>query len=154
LGGSRLSWFRQKRNSIAAVVGDGEFEFNIVGESHYQRVIESIVGGKTPDGAHKYCAALILPEPTNKYDKNAVVVTISQRTVGYLSRDDCKEFNMALKRAGYSYAACEALVVGGWRRRNGDEGHFGVKLNAISPFDLISPEDYWRARLKQEHLES
>jgi hypothetical protein len=127
------------------VVGDGEFEFPIVGESHYQRALESIVGGKTERGHEHVCAALLLPEPANPYDKNAVCVKIRQLTVGHLARDVAQDFALALRQRGFSRAAAEAMIVGGWRRRGGDEGHFGVKLNAITPFAFSDPADYLKS---------
>jgi len=32
------------------------------------------------------------------------------------------------------YAWCDAIIVGGWDRGNGDEGNFGVKLD-LAPVD-------------------
>jgi hypothetical protein len=111
-----------KTDRCGVVVGDGEFEFPIVGESHYQRALESIVGGKTERGHEHLCAALLLPEPANPYDKNAVCVKIRQLTVGHLARDVAQDFALALRQRGFSRAAAEAMIVGGWRRRGGDEG--------------------------------
>src|SRR6476646_10330341 len=62
--------------SRGALLGDGEFAFNIAGESHYQKEIASIVGGKTREGHKGYCAAVLSREPTNPHDRRAVVVTI------------------------------------------------------------------------------
>jgi len=129
--------------SRGALLGDGEFAFNIVGESHYQKEIASIVGGKTREGHKDYCAAVLSPEPTNPHDRKAVVVTIHNRTVGYLSRDDCDDFKRALERAGFTAAACEALICGGWLRSDNDQGDFGVKLNAVLPFRIVGPREYW-----------
>jgi hypothetical protein len=134
---------KQKTNSIGAVLGDGAFAFTIVGVSHYQNDISSIVRGKTEKGHKHYCAALLSPEPTNPDERKAIIVTIRNRTVGYLSRSHCDEFRNALQESGYPAAACEALICGGWRRSGYDEGDFDVKLNAILPFKIVGPSEYW-----------
>lgn len=130
-------WWSTKKK-VAIVIGDDEFEFPVVGESHYQNVLQKECGGKTEDGANHKCAALLVPEPKNPHDKNAVRVTISGKTVGYLSRDIAPDFLDALTSGGYGSAACGALIVGGWSRE-GDEGHFGIRLNATLPFTLVDP---------------
>lgn len=69
--------FSNRKTPLNGVlVGDGKFAFPIVGESHYQRELETICGGKSEKGAREKHAALLSPEPTNRYDKNAVCVKI------------------------------------------------------------------------------
>lgn len=134
--------FRTRKPSRGVILGDEFFEYEPVGEASYQREIESIVGGKTDESVEKYVAALLTPEPSNPHDKFAVKVSIRGLKVAYVRREDCAAFHKALRRGGFTEAACEALIVGGWRRRNGDEGHFGIKLNALFPFEIVSPEAY------------
>src|SRR5450631_1220198 len=74
----------------AIVVGDGKFSVHAVGPSAYQGPIESLVGGKTPmkygiEPGHERAlfAALLLPDPDDLYDKNAVRVIIREISVGY-----------------------------------------------------------------------
>jgi hypothetical protein len=132
-----FSWAKRRpSNPCAVVVGDGQFEFPIVGESHYQRELEKMTGPRTEEGCRQKCAALLLPEPNNPYDRHAVAVLIHGIRVGYLSRDVCAEFLDALSRADYSRAACEAVIVGGWRRRGQEDGFYGVRLNACLLFIL------------------
>ncbi|WP_186766277.1 hypothetical protein [Falsiphaeobacter marinintestinus] len=47
-------------------------DFEIVGESHYQTALERLAGGKKPDGVEVDTGALLIPEPENPYDENAV----------------------------------------------------------------------------------
>jgi collagen type III alpha len=72
----------------------------------------------------------LTPEPTNPYDKNAVVVTVAGEKVGYLSRDEAPRYLEALREAGFDgqSAKVAAKIVGGWRTNQHDAGHFGVKL--------------------------
>jgi HIRAN domain-containing protein len=134
---SLLSAGRLSRARRAVILGDGEFRFPIVGESHYQLEIEAIAGGRSEDGARNILVdAVLIPEPNNPYDPNAVAVKIDNETVGYLSRDTAKHFCRALVAGGFEIVSCEAVINGGWDRGEGDRGHFGVRLNAALPFRL------------------
>jgi hypothetical protein len=125
----------------ARVVGDGQFAFPIVRESHYQDELTALAGGRSAQGARQFCAALLQPEPDNPYDPSAVSVKVRGHTVGYLGRDAAPILLAALEEAGFASAACEAVIVGGWRRPGEADGHFGVKLNAELPFALIDPDE-------------
>jgi hypothetical protein len=78
---------------------------------------------------------LLVEEPLNAYDLDAVMVTIGGRTVGYLSRADAKVYRKALRLAGLSGRSVfvEALVVGGWARGRLDVGNYEVKLDMDMP---------------------
>lgn len=141
-----LSWIFGRGRRRGVVVGDGEFEYHLVGTSHYQAALETICGGKTRDSAHHFCAALVTPQPNNPYDRHAVVVAIFGMIVGHLDRDDAREFIRALRHGGYADAACEASIVGGWDRGHDDTGYFGVRLNAALPFEIFSPEQWRRVK--------
>jgi hypothetical protein len=123
-------------------LGDGAFRFPIVGESHYQLEIEAIAGGRSEDGARNILVdAVLIPEPNNPYDPNAVAVKNENRTVGYLSRDTAKLFCRALEASGFEIVSCEAVINGGWDRGPDDRGHFGVRLNAALPLRLQAAAD-------------
>ena len=102
------------------------FDFEIVGESFYQDNLSKIVGGKTFDGHDEQVEAVLYPERNNPYDKNAVAVKIQNRQVGHLSKADASIYRKHFKT---KKKYVEAIIVGGWDRKNGDEGHFGVKLD-------------------------
>ena len=128
-----LDWFTGKKKSlpIARVDGTGDFRLEIVGESHYQKALEKITGGKTPDGHEMELDALLIHDDGNPYDNKAVAVTIGGDIVGYLDKKLARQFRERMEEAGFPYhpAVCKALIVGGWDRGNGDEGYFGVKLD-------------------------
>lgn len=118
-------------NTYTVLSGDGDYECEVVGESHYQEALARITGGKTADGHEFECIALLEPEPGNRNDPNAVTVTIEGELVGYLSRPHAKAMTIIFKRHNLAGAEASALIVGGWSGRGGRkaEGHFGVKLD-------------------------
>ena len=112
------------------VIGKGGYPRNVVGESNYQAALSKICGGHNRAGHELETVARVTPEPENEYDPNAVMVTIEDRKIGYLSRDDAPRYLEALSEAGHPgrTAIVAAKVVGGWRTNQHDSGHFGVKL--------------------------
>jgi hypothetical protein len=111
--------------------GNGEFAFEIVGESHYQKALELAAGGRAPESVRVRKRAMLVPEPDNPHDENAVRVDIDYRRVGYLSREDAIEYNRRLFKKGLAGKAMtvDAIIVGGWDRGDGARGHFGVRLD-------------------------
>lgn len=100
----------------------------VVGESNYQPALLAAAGGKTPDGAAKTeHIAVLVPEPFNPYDKNAVRVEIRGRLVGYVPKAKARELT-AMIREARAPVGCRARITGGWDRGDGDTGSFGVVL--------------------------
>lgn len=112
------------------VLGKGGYPRNIVGESHCQAALSDICGGHNREGHELEVVADLSPEPSNPYDKNAVMVSVSGNKVGYLSREDAPRYLQALRDAGFDGRSVKvaAKIVGGWRTNQHDAGHFGVKL--------------------------
>jgi len=111
--------------------GGAEY-FNIVGEGNYQAAIDAAAGGKTPDGpVNRWVTAQLVAEPTNPYDRNAVMVALDGQRVGYIPRDQTSHFHRAIAQLGREGrpALCRAVITGGWRRSPTDHGHYGVKLD-------------------------
>lgn len=118
-----------------------EYEFNVVGTSHYQHILERFADPRTENSQEKRVIAFIQHEPTNPYDKNACAVYIQYECVGYLPREDASKFVSTLKRlkiATNSTVAVKAIIVGGWSRPNGDIGHFGLYLDLPETVSRIS----------------
>ena len=134
----------------AIVVGDGKFSVHAVGTSAYQGPIESLVGGKTPmeygvEPGHERAlfAALLLPDPDDLYDKNAVRVIIREISVGYLESDSAKAFVSALAQNGLDRAACRAAICGGSHlgpHDKPDDALFRVRLDVVIPFQFRTPK--------------
>ncbi len=114
----------------ACLLGDGTCDFEIVGEASYQDALEQIAG-RSDESAEHECRALLLADVENPFDDNAVRVTISGLTVGYVPRGDAPEVRALIHEHGP--LECDALIVGGWDRGARGSGHFGVRLDMEWP---------------------
>lgn len=120
------------------LAGTGRYDFDIVGESHYQDTLEDVCGGRSEDAADHDTLAILIPQPDNPHDRNAVRVVMlvddEMETVGYLSRDQAVPYHQRMAQMGLSrrLAGCRAKIVGGWEGPRGS-GHFGVKLDLAWP---------------------
>jgi hypothetical protein len=114
----------------------GEFDFEVVGESNYQKAIARIAGRSDENGVEHECVAELVPEHDNPYDPKAVAVRIDGQTVGYLSREDARSFRRRLGAKGLSgeTTTCDALVRGGGQRKDGTKLFYGVWLD-LKPFE-------------------
>ncbi|SKA26275.1 HIRAN domain-containing protein [Consotaella salsifontis] len=135
-----LGWlFGSKPQRVQyAIEGSGDYELDVVGESHYQAELNRICGGKTDDGHEMEVEALLVEEPTNPYDSNAVAVVIDGLVVAYLPRDDAAAYRQLLSRQKLSgeHLKVDALIVGGWNRGRRGQGHYGVKLDVDMPLTI------------------
>jgi hypothetical protein len=102
-------------------LGDGAgFEMGIVGEGYYGVEIRRIAGRPKAEGASAEFTVTLLPEPTNQYDPNAVVVLSDRgRTIGHLSREHAADYApvfTALAAQG-QVAHCRAKMFGGTKAK-------------------------------------
>lgn len=121
----------------------------VVGESHYQPAISAAAQGRNcqdwQDAVET--TAILVPEPANPYDRNAVRITLGGRTVGYLSREEAVQYQpqlLDLLEAG-SLGSCPAYVCGGGDRYYGVFLHLDrpgclVPLNSADTLELLAPE--------------
>lgn len=131
---------------------------DVVGESHHQGSLEQIGGGKTVDGiARPDHTAILLPEPRNPYDPNAVRVILATKSkgisghCGYLAREDAVTYRSIINRIATAglVTACQATLTGGWDRGRSDVGSIGVSLHlgtvADCEVELVKepPEPTW-----------
>jgi hypothetical protein len=108
----------------------GQDDLEIVGELAYQDVLWRLCGGTIGDRIRCDIVAVLVPEPMNPYDANAIAVQIDGRTVGYLSRATAQEYLPGLKqvmsaRGGY-VVLCGVIVGGGYY--DDGPGRLGVWL--------------------------
>lgn len=119
------------RHPVPSIHGKEFYEKRVVGTMRYQDVLERICGGKTEESAEEYVSAVLVLEDNNPKDNQAVRVEIGEATVGYLSRRDAREYREWLQRQGRMapMVKCKAVIAGGWDKGDGDEGHFGVRID-------------------------
>jgi hypothetical protein len=110
-------------------------EIQIVGESNYQKHIVAISGLV---GRDKF-AIYLVPEPSNKYDKNAVAVFAGGACVGYIKRDSAAYWQQkALEARQRQELLVGTAVV---RSASGDMyGVFGDIHHPLNPALLASIE--------------
>lgn len=99
-----------------------EYDFDIVGEQSYQQNLAKISGLKELRSKHFECYALVVSEPSNKFDKNAIRVEINGLIVGYIPKEKAKKLSKYSIRK-----TVPALINGGWKD-DYSEGNYGVKL--------------------------
>jgi hypothetical protein len=127
----------------STVLLNGGVPVQVSGESHYQDTLEQICGGRTREGVEKEVLAVLKLEPDNSWDPNAVGVYVDDRQVGYLPRDAAvvyQTIGTRLDEQGKA-GACRAQIRGGWERRRGDRGNFGITLD-LAPPDRCLPDDF------------
>lgn len=99
-----------------------EYDFDIVGEQSYQQNLARISGQKELRSKHFECSAIVISEPSNRFDKNAIRVEINGLIVGYIPKEKAKKLSRYSVRK-----TVPALINGGWKD-DYSEGNYGVKL--------------------------
>lgn len=94
--------------------GSGDFDVEVVGESHYQDALLRVAGSGEVRHA---CEARLVLEDDNPYDSQAVRVDMGGQTVGYLSRTDARRYRARVTDKGLS-VSCSAVIVGGGAGRS------------------------------------
>jgi hypothetical protein len=108
----------------------GEEDLEVVGESHYQEALWAISGSRVGQSVRCAVTALLVPEPQNAYDPNAIAVLIEGHLVGYLDRQTAGLYAAGLHELMRVHAAHIGLwgvIVGGGYYDDGP-GRLGVWL--------------------------
>lgn len=123
---------RPRQQSVQAVLYDGDEPLDVVGESHYQEELWAIVGGRRLAPVRHDTYAILLPEPDNPVDENAISVWVELKLVGYLSREDAALYRDGLLRLIAENEprpiALHAQIVGGGEHED-RLGYLGVFLD-------------------------
>jgi hypothetical protein len=64
----------------------GSHDLEVVGESHYQDALWRVAGSRTDERVRAKVQAVLLAEPDNHHDPNAIIMSIDGAKVGYLCR--------------------------------------------------------------------
>jgi len=119
---------------------DGNFDFEVVGESYYQSDLRVLAGEHDDKGCRVYGTAVLMPENDNPHDDKAIAVYVKVaenepgRKVGHLSRHDARSFRRRLGAKGLTNkpTLCDAVIVGG-KLMKGQRQNYGVWLD-MKPF--------------------
>lgn len=108
--------------------GPGTFNYNVVGESNYNANLRAILQEEGVDvgaGGEFETKAMLLCEPLNKFDPNAVAVVIKSRRVGYIPKEDARGLSPQLKELAEKNRVLFVDAVIGWH----DPSIIGVRLD-------------------------
>jgi hypothetical protein len=121
--------FREKE--AVFIDGGGDFDQEIVGESHYQKHLKKLFGDHKKEGNRKEVIAKLHYENNNPHDKKAIRVDINGKTAGYLPREDAKFYRKQIEKTGHDgiIVSCNAVIVGGRKVGIFRKAHFGVWLD-------------------------
>jgi hypothetical protein len=134
-----------------------EAELAVVGEASFQAVLERFSGGRDEDGAiFRHHAAVLVSEPWNRYDHDAIEVRICDELgatdqIGYLSHDDAVAYAPILDLVGPAVPMCLVTLAGGWDRGPYDRANFGAVLNLGSPAEMAAEWYYHRRPPTTDH---
>ena len=114
------------KKELVYLMGTANFKVEIIGEEHYQTVLEAICGPRKPRGVNCFETASLLLE-----QKNAVRVEIRRKQVGYLRPEDASLVRQQLDARGtpQGVGQCAAVIRGGWVSSDGRKGPFKVWLD-------------------------
>ena len=111
------------------VVYPGDQTLDVVGESFRQDTLWKLAGGYKTEPVSEPILAVLVPEPGNPEDENAIMVQIDGNCVGYLTRNDAALYLPGLNTLrAKGEVALEGLIIGGGPRDDGI-GFLGVFLD-------------------------
>lgn len=117
--------------------------YELAGEFYYESAIRPLLGHLILDQDKELLTeASLVPEPDNPYDPNAVSIRIGGAVVGYLERDDAREFAPVVHRLAASgvHIATSARVWGVLRESwegTGTRFHSNVRVALPEPHLLL-----------------
>lgn len=133
----------EQRAVVSGVVPrmESAIKLDVVGESFYQDDLQKLAKSQ-PGSAAGWFAGLLIAEPRNEYDPNAVAVYLLDQTdseidacqVGYLPKDSAKQFSLAIMQRLQTQGEVVPVLAG----LNGGEGPdrpaYGVSLQVFWDF--------------------
>ena len=114
----------------------GNSHFAVHGESYRQPTIAQTAKIARNEGGERVFRAILVPEPGNQYDSNAIAIYSDAGQVGYLPRDVAPEFGPvfeAIESQGCRAGVCTGVLTGGTR----DKPSYGVVLRLSGPQDCL-----------------
>lgn len=119
-------WDDDDLEGSASIEPSGFASISVVGSSNYQKALKWASAADKLGVGNRCAIALLEFEPTNKFDKRAIKVTVEGQLIGYIARGDQREVapivRKAIKSAGE--ATCIVHFVGG-----GEDLMVGARLD-------------------------
>ncbi len=127
----------------------GGFWFQeVTGEGDGQEALERVVAEaerEADGGVRKWVNAILVPEPDNRDDKNAVKVIVLHGEdldhVGHIPRDEAPDFQkvcLQVYAAHQRFVACKGLIQGGCQREHGLTESYGIRLLLPLPQNMLN----------------
>lgn len=138
---------RVETTAVSVSLLGGQDDLEVVGERAYQDVLWDLSGGTVGDRIRRHIVAVLVPEPANPYDTNAIAVQIEGQVVGYLPRATAQEYLPGLQHlmsVHGGYVALRGVIVGGGYYDDGP-GRLGVWLEH-------EPADFGVRQTPSSHL--
>lgn len=130
-----------------ALVGAGWDDVEVSGESYRRAEIARIFTGLgRPEGGVTMQTAVLVPEPRNPYDKNAVKVMVRGQHVGYVPADDCARVGRACRSLGRGVLVVAPVRI--WARN--DDGVWRARVTIAFSGSTEEEHDYAKERLEYE----
>lgn len=120
------------RNGLKISALEGYDDLELVGESHYQENLWTIIGEKTGERVRHDILAVLVAERDNPHDGNAVAGWVSGLKVGYLNREDASSHRGGLLQLQATHGTpigLRGVIAGGGIDDEGRRRMLGVFLN-------------------------
>jgi len=132
-------------------IGSGWPDIEVEGEAYRRSELARLFNGiGRPEGGVTMQQAQLVPEPSNRYDRNAVKVIVRGEHVGYIPADFSSRVAAACK--GLSRGAVAVVPARIWARVDGDTWRARVTLSFIGTSE--DEQDYALQRQQMEEREA
>jgi hypothetical protein len=123
-----ILWIRSRQNGTAVVprlVGTGQYAVEVVAKSDCAGGLDEVCKSKVEGGVDMMLRARLILESDDKFERQAIRVSIKGHTVGYLPRANARDFRRAAMYVGLGRTLifeCAAIV-------RGSAEHYSVWLD-------------------------
>lgn len=106
--------FKPRMTKLEGLMLDGNELVAAVGEASYQDALCRVCGRTRWEAVAFECTVVLVAEPENPYDPNAVQVYADGELVGYLSRGDAIDYGPAVRECAAlgKVIACSGRIAG------------------------------------------
>lgn len=124
-------------SEVNATLLGGGHQMAVVGESHYQDALWRQAAAQRGEDVRFDSVALLVPEPQNEFDTNAIAVVLSTGKAGYLSREDATRYLPGLHALMAHHGTAIAVrctIIGG--------GYNGTQARSLGVWLDHDPNDF------------